>query len=196
MSEEENDNKAVVTTAGGVNSAWLARAFRLSKATVERRLAPLAPVALNSRRQPLYDLPEAAAYLVKPRNLDFILKDMKPADLPDNMREGFWNAKIKEQTYRKKAGELWETDDVIMVFSGVLKGIRERLQIVPDTAARAMGLDPKQVKALTQIIDGAQDDIHKEIISLEEKSSTVNSLLSDGDVDLESTAHRNDEDII
>jgi hypothetical protein len=196
MSEEDDNDRPLTGVAGGVNTVWLARAFRLNKTTVQRRLAALAPIAQNSRNEPLYDLPEAASYLVKPRNLDHILKTMKPADLPDSLRESFWNAKLKEQSFRVKAGEYWSTDDVIGVFSGVLKNIRERLQIVPDTAARSMGLEPAQVKSLTEIMDSAQDSIHQEILTLGARSKTPNTLINDKDVDLSSTSHRNDEDII
>ncbi|AGH31457.1 hypothetical protein LOKG_00020 [Loktanella phage pCB2051-A] len=193
MSEEE-DNK-LVSTAGGVTTAWLAATFRLSKPTVERRLAPLAPIGHNAKRQPLYDTPEAAAYLVKPRNIERLLLDLKPTDLPDSMRESFWTAKLKEQQYRVKAGELWETNDVIGVFSSTLKGVRERLQIVPDTAGRALGLSIAQVKALTEIMDSVQDSIHREITELEDHQSTPNTLISDPDIK-SSISFRDHEDVV
>jgi hypothetical protein len=194
MSDDADDN-TMVSTAGGVNTSWLAASFRLSKATVERRLAPLAPIGHNSNNRPLYDIPEAAAYLVKPRNIERLLLDLKPADLPDSMRESFWTAKLKEQQYRLKAGELWETNDVIEVFSSTLKGVREKLQIVPDTAGRALGLSIAQVKAMTQIMDSVQDSIHREIIHLESLQSTPNVLISDPDVK-SSISFRDHEDVI
>ncbi|MGF7178059.1 DUF1441 family protein [Azospirillum doebereinerae] len=146
---------------GGVSIPWLMKAFRMGRATVEKKLVGCVPVGQGKHNTPLYDLPEAASYLVKPRvELNRMLKDLKPEDLPERLREGYWNSKLKQQRFEERAGNLWRTERVLATFSETLQEIRTKLMIVPDRVDREVGLTPEQVAALASVIDEVQDDIH------------------------------------
>ncbi|HDZ74079.1 MAG TPA: DUF1441 family protein [Aurantimonas coralicida] len=167
----------VESPTGGVTVPWLMKAFRMGRATVERKLAGVEPIGYGKHRTPLYDLPEAASYLVKPKgDLLKLLKEMKPEDMPERLREAYWGAKLKQQRWEEKAGHLWTTSSVMDVFSNVLTEIRIRLQLVPDAVERDAGLDMKQIIAVRATIDGIQDEIHKAIQAIAEGGETLSQL--------------------
>lgn len=169
------------TIAGGVSVAWLMKAFRMGRAKVERKLIGCQPIGTGKHGVPLYDLPDAASYLVNPRiQLKDYLKEIKPEELPERLRETFWNAMLKQQRWEEKAGNLWRTDKVLSVFSEVLQEIRTRLQLIPEDIERAAGLSDKQHRAVTEIVDSVQDEIHKWIVDFASGGRTLNQLGEEG----------------
>jgi len=181
--DEEQDERISLRTSdvhsvlGGVSVPWLMKAFRMGRQTVERKLAGCRPIGQGKHGTPLYDLPEAAAYLVKPRaTIEQLLASLKPDELPEKLREAYWNAKLKQQRYEERAGHLWRTDRVIALFSEVLQEIRVKLQIIPDRVDRETGLTSQQLKSLSRIVDEVQDDIYQYILSLKDKRYTPSQL--------------------
>lgn len=149
----------------------------MGRGTVEMKLRGCQPVARGKNNTPLYDLPEAASYLVKPRgDIEKYIAGLKPDELPDKIRESYWNAKLKQQRYEERAGTLWRTERVITLISELLQEIRTKLQIIPDRVDRTVGMSNEQVRALTEIIDEMQDDIYQHILSLKDKRFTPNAL--------------------
>jgi hypothetical protein len=120
------------TVTGGVSIPWLMGAFRMGRAKVIELLnkGGVGPVGTHKNGGVRYDLPEAAACLVTPKQ-DFkaFLKTLKPSDLPANMQESFWAAKLKEQKFRVQAGELWPTPAVMQVFGDTFKMIKSKVQL-------------------------------------------------------------------
>lgn len=162
---------------GGVSVAWMMKAFRIGRQTLERRLVGCAPIGKGKHGSPLYDLPEAAAYIVMPkRAIADYLKDVKPEDLPENLREGVWNAKLKQQRFEEKAGDLWRTSRVIEVISEVLVDLRSRLTLIPDDAERAAGVTREQRRKIAEIVESIQEDMYQSILNLEKSQFTPNQL--------------------
>jgi hypothetical protein len=184
----------VHTINGGVSVAWLMKAFRMGRAGVERKLIGCKPIGQGKHSTPLYDLPEAASYIVKPRlDLASHLKTLKADDLPEKLRESYWNAKLKQQRFEERAGNLWRTEAVLTLFSVVLQDIRSKLQIIPDQVDRAVGLTPEQIEGTTRVVDAIQDDIHKYILQMGKTGFTPNQLGEEAESDFPSD---DDEDFI
>lgn len=173
----------VHTVLGGVSVPWLMKAFRMGRGTVEKKLRGCQPIGHGKHNTPLYDLPEAASYLVKPRiNMEEYIRSIKPDQLPERLRESYWSAKLKEQRWREKAGDLWRTSDVLTVFGDVLQKMRTRLQLLPDAIEREAGLDEKQFAAARTAVDAIQDEIYQELQALAKTGKTLSQLgEEDGD---------------
>lgn len=173
----------------GVSVVWLAKAFRMTRHAVEKKLKDCRPVARGTYGNPLYDLPEAAAYLVEPKiDLDTYLKNVKPERLPEKLRESVWNSMLKRQRWEEKAAHLWRTETVMSRFAEVLANVRQQLQQIPDKVERLTGLTIEQYKIIRNTIDQVQEEIYQEILALNEGRSTGNQLLS------ENIANEEDDD--
>lgn len=155
----------------GVTVDWLRRAFHLGEPACKAKLKGCPIKAMGPYGAPIYDLGVAASYLVKPHvDLKSALKDITVDDLPDKLREPFWNARLKQQRYEKNAGELWRTEAVIALFGSVLKDIKERMRLIADLSEKALGLSPEQLQGLREIVNDVQSEIYNHIMTLESKT--------------------------
>lgn len=162
---------------GGVTIPWLMKAFGMGRQTVTRKLIGCQPIGQGKHNTPVYSLPDAASFLVKPRvDLEKYLKEIGPKDLPVKLQDAYWAAKNKEQRYREKAGELWRTEKVIEVFSEVLQQLRTKLQLIPDRIERESGLTETQRQSVSSIVDSIQDDMHKSILEFAKSQVTPSQL--------------------
>lgn len=159
--------------AKGVTSSWLAGAFQLSVGAVRKRLAACDPFRITHGNTPHYDIREAAAYLVKP-NID--LSTLKRSDLPANLQASAWDAKLKEQKWRRNAGELWHTQDVLDVFGDVFLLLKTTLQLFPEDKRLAKTLTDEQRSVLIELIDGLQKEIHSKLVELPSSGETLSSV--------------------
>ena len=168
---EAPSRDSVYAVLNGVPVDWLRRAFHMSARTVERKIKGLKTVGVTAKGVPLYDLGEAAQRLVKPKmDLSEYLEDITVDDLPDKLKEAFWNAKLKEQRYLKNAGELWRTEAVIQLFGSTLKDTKERMRLIPELGEKSLGLTPEQADGLRKIVSRVQEEIWNEIQNLESKT--------------------------
>lgn len=160
---------------GGVSVAWMMKAFRLGRQTIEKRIRGCHPIGTGKHSSPLYDLPEVSSYLVIPRHkIAEYLEDVKPEDLPEKLREGYWNAKLKEQRWEEKAQDLWRTTRVLETISDVLTDIRSKLQLIPSEVERTKGLNSEQRRVIGEIVEGVQEEIYQYILNLSKSSFTPN----------------------
>jgi len=162
---------------GGVSVPWMMKAFAMGRQTIERKLRGCTPIGQGKHNTPLYDLAEAASYLVTPRvDLEEYLKGLKPEQLPERLRESYWNSMLKRQRWEEKAGHLWRTETVVDRLTPVLLAMRNQLQLLPDSIERVAGLTPKQMEAVQVIVDGIQADMHRELLAFAERGSTPSQL--------------------
>lgn len=162
---------------GGVSVPWLMKAFAMGRQTVERKLRGCVPIGQGKHNTPLYDLAEAASYLVTPRvDLEEYLKGLKPEQLPERLRESYWNSMLKRQRWEEKAGDLWRTQTVVDRLTPVLLAMRNQLQLLPDNIERVAGLTPKQMAAVQGIVDSIQAEMHRELLAFAAKGTTANQL--------------------
>lgn len=159
----------------GVSVDWLSKVFGMSRAAVVASLAECPPLRDGGAKH--YDLATAAAYLVDPvKDLAAAMKKLKAEDLPENLRESFWNAQIKELKYQTLAGELWPTSAVEKVHGDVFKAIRGHTMLWADTVEEKAGLSTKQHSVLTGLVDQLLDEIHSKLVAFEKKSATLSKI--------------------
>ncbi|WP_313609856.1 DUF1441 family protein [Rhizobium sp.] len=155
----------------GVSVDWLSKVFRMSRAAVVASLADCPPLRDGGAKH--YDLATAAAYLVDPvKDLQAAMKKLKAEDLPENLRESFWNAQIKELKYQTLAGELWPTKSVEKVQGDAFKAIRSHTMLWADTVEEKAGMNPKQHSVLTGLVDQLLNELHATLVAFEKKSAT------------------------
>lgn len=144
----------------GVSVQQLARLFRMTRPGVEKKLRNARPIDLGSHGNPLYDLAEAAGYLIEPKiDVEEYLSTVKPERLPDHLRETFWNAKLKRQRYEENAGDLWRTKRVMEVVGELLLDFSGKLALIPDLVERQTGFTPEQYRLVRSIVDSVREDM-------------------------------------
>lgn len=165
---------------GGVSVAWIVKAFRMGRGTVERKLVGCPSLGFGKHGVPLYDLSTAASYLVNPseRDISRLLEKLDPKDLPEKLREAYWNAKLKEQRFLEKAGELWATEQVIDKVSEMLANAKALLTLLPDDLERDAKLTSEQRQVAKKKVDAVQNAFHKMILKMAEEASTPNSAIA------------------
>lgn len=157
----------------GVSITWLMHAFRMDRNTVKRRLAQCPPLRMERGNTPLYDLAQAAAYLVDPKvDVAEYIKNMRAEDLPPYMQREFWDAKLKRQQFELRAGDLWRTEDVLNVLGEAFKTLKSTLQLWADSMERATGLTDDQRKFLVGQVDALQDQLYQALVALRERQAT------------------------
>lgn len=187
----------VHSVLAGVTIPWLMKVFRIGRATCERKLRGCRPVGTGKHNTPLYDLSEAAAYLVKPRvDIAAYIASLKPDALPDNLRDPYWSAMLKKQRWEEKAGHLWDSDKVITLFSDVLSQMRMRLQLLPDDVERVCGLDANKVETVRHLVDALQSDMHQTFVSFAKAGNTPSQLGSYKDENPDAVQGRDNDDLI
>lgn len=170
--------RAADNVMNGVSVPWLSRVFGIDPVTCRKRLVGC-PAKQQRTSGHIYDLAEAAQYLVKPKiDPQEFLKRMKQADLPPQLQEAYWSAVLKRQKVEENAGDLWRTSDVFDLMSDVLKTVREATQLFPTTLERKSNLTPAQQASLTQMLDELQGNIHGDLLRLAANRKT-RSILAD-----------------
>ncbi len=164
---------------GGVSVPWLMQVFNMGRGKVEQLLAKggVRPVNTHRNGGVLYNLPDAAACLVTPKkDVEALIKSLKPSDLPINMQDGYWAAKLKEQKYRVQAGELWSTAAVMQVFGDTFKMMKTKIQLFPDTICESVGLSDEQRRVLQELLDDLLKEMMNELLRDETLNQTRSQL--------------------
>ena len=160
----------------GFSVSWLADAFGLTTQTVRSRLADCPPKGQRGRGK-VYDLKEAAPYLVEPKvDWERHLRGLKKTDLPVNLQKDVWEARIKEQKYLREAKDLWHTDDVLNLFTTLFLTVKSNVQLWPDNIERQSGLTAEQQKILIDLCDALLNDVYGEVRPLLLQGSTLSSV--------------------
>lgn len=158
---------------GGVSVPWLMKAFRMGRGKVETALVECRPLGTHPNGGLYYDLAEAASYLVKPKkDLQALLKTITEKDLPHEMREGFWNAKIKEMKARAMGGDLWPTSAVMEVLSETFKTIKSTVQLWQDTIENQVGLTDEQRALIIELSDQLMSELNKALVQQAKSNAT------------------------
>lgn len=170
----------------GVTLPFLSRAFGMGRSVVNRRLAMCKPIGVGLHGTPLYDLKEAAAYLVDPKiDLADYLSKIGPQKLPEKSREAYWSSKLKEQRYRAQAGEYWDTGAVIASVGELFKQLRQRLQLLPVDISSQLGLTTAQKKEVIAIVDSLQSDMTEITQKFGNEESLTNKMVQEDQEELE-----------
>lgn len=170
----------------GVSISWLASVFRHDKYKVKSRMRALEPVKYVRKNVPLYDIAEAAAYLVRPKySMTEILKTLKPEELPNEMQTQFWDARLKQRKYEELVGELWRGEDVVATYGETFKQIKEAVQLWQSDVEEKYGLTKEQRALLIQSADDLLEAVHRRLVASAKANRTPNVLTreqEEGDV--------------
>lgn len=150
----------------GVTVAWLGQVFGMDPTTVKKRLADC-PVLHRRKAGFVYDLKQAAAFLVKPVfDVNKYLRNMKPSELPAQLQKEFWDAALKRQQWEERAGDLWRTTAVMEVFADVFLLMKSTMQLWTEDLERVTGLTAEQRSELVKLVDSLQNEIHGKLVGL------------------------------
>lgn len=161
------------SVAHGITAATLAAYFRMNRKAVADALRDCVPLRSDRHGALLYDFVEACSYLVQPkRDMRAFLKNITDKDLPQELREAFWNAKIKEMKARTMAGDLWHTSSVLEVLGETFKTIKTTTQLWVDTIDESSPLSNDQRDKLVELVDKLMGELHGRLISNAKSTST------------------------
>ncbi|MDR3474339.1 MAG: DUF1441 family protein [Devosia sp.] len=170
----------------GVTIPWLCQAFTLGRKVVLARLAECPAIKTQGNGSKVYDLRQAAAYLVKPRfNIESYIKNLDPADLPERLKREFWMARKIEQQVRVAAADLWTSNDVMSVFGEVFKIFKNSTEMWVDNLEESAGLDDRQRARLTELVDELRTSIEKSLTDYATVSHTRSQLAELDEDDVE-----------
>lgn len=192
LGEDEDDHDSILPKHGrefsmkmnsvhelerGVTIPWLCQAFNMPRNIVIRKLGGCPILRLHKNGGKVYDFATAASYLVKPRiNVKKYIETLDRKDLPQHLQKEFWAAKLAEQRWRKQAGELWASEDVIAVFGEVFKLIKNRTRLWQNSIAAVEALTPAQTEVLQTLTDDLLDKIFQSLEALESGQATASQL--------------------
>lgn len=149
----------------GVTVSWLSQVFGMDPKTVKSKLAGCPP--LHRRKAGyVYHLPTACRYLIPPAlTADQFIKTMKPADLPAQFQQSFWDAALKRQKWEVNARQLWRTDKVREVLGATFQTIKFTMQLWTDTLERQTGITDEQRSLIIGMVDSLQEEIYKALLT-------------------------------
>ncbi|AFB84024.1 terminase small subunit [Hafnia phage Enc34] len=143
----------------GCNITQIAKLFRMERRDITPKIMDVPPIGERGG-YPIYAVHEVAPYLVKPLyDVETYLRRMNFKDLPKELSKEFWAGQRAKQDFDIKAGNLWETEDIISHFGEAVKILRMSLLLIPDTLARQAGLTEAQRSATQSAIDGILNDL-------------------------------------
>lgn len=165
---------AIADVYGGVSASWLAQVFGHDKNTIAKKLAA-ANIEVVGRRNggPLFRIPDAAAYLVKPKvDLVSYIKSLRPNDLPPMLNDAYWSAMIKRQKWEENAGDLWRTADVLEVFGDLAIMFKTTVNLWVEEVERLEGLSVDQRRVLTAQSDRLLEQVYALMVDAPSRRKT------------------------
>lgn len=141
----------------GCPVSTLAEIFRMKRQNVERRLASCPVAGVSQQGTPLYQIGEAAQYLVRLKLTDEMVRETlrtaDPKDFPAMTNKMFWEGLIQRRKYEELVGDLWHTSDVVGVASSAFNAVRMSLLLLPDELSDKAGLNEQQRKLVQDTVD-------------------------------------------
>jgi hypothetical protein len=148
----------------GASVSTLGQLFGLDNRDVTRKIAKLEPCGTRNG-WPVYDLGQAARYLVDPViDIEAYIKTLKPSDLPTALQDAYWKGQLSRQKWEENAKHLWRTEAVMEVLTGVYKNLRQSLMLFSDAVETQTGLTPDQRAVIESMTDGVLDDMRRQLV--------------------------------
>lgn len=147
----------------GVSISQLSRIFGLDNRDIPRKIKDLQPCG-SRVGYPIYDLAEAAAYLIPPKgDFEEAIKKMSAKDLPVLLVKEFWAGQHARLKYEEDQGDLWRTADVAEMVQDLTKTMRMSVMLLRDKLSRQTELTQRQRDLLRTMIDGALNEMAKAV---------------------------------
>lgn len=142
----------------GANLSQLCMIFRMERRLASPKLRNVAPCGERGG-YPIYHIHEAAPWLVKPAyDVETYLKRMHHNELPKLLTKEYWNGAKAKQDYLIRAGELWDTNQVLRVAGEAIKTLRMSLLLSVDSIDRMQAIPQETRDLLRQLVDQALND--------------------------------------
>lgn len=153
----------------GCPASTLAEIFHMKRQNVERRLASCPVAGLSQAGTPLYQIADAAEYLVRIKLTDEMVRETlqkaDPKDFPAFTNKMFWEGLIQRRKYEEIANELWHTSDVVAVAAAAFNAIRMSLLLLPDELSDKAGLNEQQRTLVQSIVDAMLETLRDALTS-------------------------------
>lgn len=175
--ETEEVSLTIDEVWGGVSAHWLSQVFKADKMTIKKKLANAGCTIVGKRKgAPLYNIAEAAQYLVKPKvDLVSYVQSLRPNDLPPILQATYWDAMLKRQKWEENAGKLWRTEDVSTVLGDLAVMIKTSVTLWVEDVDRTKGLTQDQRGVLVELTDKLLMDINRLMLEAPQRSRTASS---------------------
>lgn len=135
---------------------------------IQKRLekCPVAEMSKHGGKpQPLYDFMTAMSYLVPPRgSIEDWFAQQNAASLPPYVNKMWWDSAHQRNRVMLASGDLWHTEDVMLVFGRVAMLIRQDVKMWVEDLPEKELLSTKQYGALVDATNRLIDDIRKTLI--------------------------------
>lgn len=142
----------------GISLSVLCEIFGKDKRDAKERLRNCQPSGMRAGF-PIYDLSEAARYLVDPViDVEEFIKTLRPQDLPVALQSEYWKGQNQRLKYEEDVGDLWRTAQVQTVFADCFRVIRQTVSLFSETVERQIGLTEDQRKLIVQMTDSLLAD--------------------------------------
>lgn len=159
-----------------VSISQLMLVFRMDRATVKKKIAPLDPIGNGTGGAPVYDFLQACRYLVVPKyNAKEIIAKLGPGDMPNSLQKDFWVARKAEQNFRRDAGELWHTSDVQTVLGDAWQRLKNASNQAVGQVEAVHEVSPEVRDMLVKLMDGMLDTMHKALVEMPLAKQTTSS---------------------
>ncbi len=144
--------------------AQLAQLFETDAKTLPRRLRGLRPAGTRNNAT-TFKIRDAASRLVKPGySIEQYLQRMHPNELPVGLMKEFWAGQKSRQEYEIKAGDLWNTAQVVEALAEAFKVARMTILLMPETVERETGVTDGQRKVLRRLTDGLIEELREALV--------------------------------
>jgi hypothetical protein len=158
----DGETKAIIYE--GVSVSQLGAIFGIDNRTVTRKINGLSPCGTRVGHA-IYELKEAAAYLVDPKgDIGEYIKKMNHRDLPPLLLKEFWTGQNARLKFEEEQGDLWRTEKVIEHMGEVFKTLRMTILLTRDRVERETELTDRQRLIIDNIIDGALGNMHLALV--------------------------------
>ena len=162
------ESRGLIYQGASVNQ--LAAIFKPVKADeIMRRLGDLQPVGTGRQGNPIYDVAEAAARIVRPQltaeAIDRYMRTANAASLPATVNKHYWDGMRSRERYREEIDELWLTEDVTRMLSECFQMIRASLVLLPDLMRARGDMSEPQFRFVQRLVDDMIEDVGARLVS-------------------------------
>ena len=148
----------------GATISQLSSIFGMDNRNVTRKIYGKVQPVKQRGGVNVYDIKEAAAYLVKPAlTPEEYVKHMHYSDLPPTLRKEFWAGMRSKQLYEIEAGDLWHTSRVQEHLIDIFKLINLSMRQVADLVEREVTLTDKQRAIIIRLSDELLSNVEQRI---------------------------------
>lgn len=148
---------------------------------------------------PYYDFLTAMAYLIPPKgNIEDWFSQQNAASLPPYVNKMFWDSAHQRNRVMIASGDLWHTEDVMLVFGRVAMSIRQDVKMWIEDLPEKDLLTDKQYGALVDATNRLVDDIRTSLVTMPRETLSmtahIKSELDDSGRMIDDSDRADDED--